>query len=118
MYDVIMDTTYSKAREKYEQFVDTDSAKRIIAIKNSASISSLSDTSDIIIYYSVIEDSTPLLAVERMDKSEVKMWRVRRVVKKVNRENQHYKAAWSISDDKKYVDIIVVKRSIYESLYK
>lgn len=118
MYSDILGATYSQVSHRFQQFVSTDVFKRVITLRNTDNIDSYSNDSDIVIYYSVIKDASPLLVVERLEKYECKFSAVKRFVKKLNKELIGYIANYQISKNKQYIDIILVKDNLYENLTK
>lgn len=117
MYSDILYLSYTQVRKKFPEFESISSIRKVITFKNSNELDTYANDSDIIAYYDVVEDSTPLLLVERQLKSKVKTSKIKRAVKEFNKNNAAvYIASFNMSNNKKYVDITVVKRNIYESL--
>lgn len=116
MYSDLVNTPYSQARVKFPQYVGADSAKRIISLKNTPDIDSYSSESDLVLFYSVIEDSTPLLIVERLQRKLIRLHKLKKYIKKLQRELEDYNATVQISADRKFIDIVLLKKNVYERL--
>lgn len=116
MYSGLLNVLYSEARDVFKAYIGNDSAKRIITLKNIDSLDTLSNNSDILLYYNVLQNSTPLLLVERMSRKEARKVHAKREVRKMKHSLHNYVANYKVSDDKKFVDIIVMKGNVYENL--
>lgn len=116
MYKNILSSSYTQIRQKYQKFESINSVRKIITFKNDETLDSYSRLSDVVVYYDVISDSTPLLLVERLQRCDVRMFHLKMVVRKLNKELIGYVASVEQSDDNTFVDIVVVKSNIYNSL--
>lgn len=116
MYSTILETPYSKAREKFTRFDGVDSVRHILTVKSAyVSRDAISEDSDIIIYYSMVNDTTPLVVIERMRKEEAKRLMIKKVVKSLKKEIKGYMVNIS-TEHNDYVDVVLVKNNIYECL--
>lgn len=116
MYKNILDSSYTQVRSKFSQFESINSIRKVITFKNDNSLDTFSKLSDIIVYYDVISDSTPLLLVERIKRTDVNIFLMKIAVKKLNKLLDGYVASIKKSSDKIFVDIVVVKSNIYNSI--
>lgn len=116
LFKEIFNLTYSEARERYPEFETKSKTRKAITMKNGVNIDSVSNNSDILVYYDMLQDSAPLLLVERIPKSEAGWWKMRKVVKYINDDIDGYKASMQKSSDKKYVDLIVIKENIVSAI--
>ena len=118
MYQDILNMTYNQCRETYPNFKSISRAKKMISMKNDSSIDSYSDDSDIIVMYDMVDDSKPLVLDERLDAKGYRLSEVRAHIGKVERELEDYCAVVVLSDDKKFIDIVLTLKSIYQALLK
>ncbi|MCI9050337.1 MAG: hypothetical protein HFI05_00195 [Lachnospiraceae bacterium] len=116
MYKDILCLSYTQVRKKFPEFESINSVRKVVTFKNTYELDTYANDSDIIAYYDVIGDSTPLLLIERQLKSKVRISKIKLIIKRFNKENKEYIASFHISNNKKYIDITIVKRNIYESL--
>ena len=116
MYKDILCLSYTQVMKKFPEFESINSVRKVVTFKNTYELDTYANDSDIIAYYDVIGDSTPLLLIERQLKSKVRISKIKLIIKRFNKENKEYIASFHISNNKKYIDITIVKRNIYESL--
>ena len=116
MYSKILKLTYTEAVKAFPQFESVNSIRKVITFKNDSSLSTYSSKSDVIVYYDIVSDSAPLLLIERLKRSDVKLFSLNKAVKKLNKLLSDHVAVTRVSDDKMYVDIVVVKNNIYKSV--
>lgn len=120
MYSKILNVKYSEIRERFVKFDAVDIGKRIITLSNLEYLDTVSNDSDIVVYYNVMGDTTPIMLVERLDASTVQERKVKALVGQFNSENGEYVAALrKVKKDKgmgSYLDVTVVRRRVYENL--
>lgn len=123
MYNEVLSYTYLEAREVYPQFTSMSKERKIVSMKNEGLIDSFTNDSDIIVYYDMIEDSPPLLLIERLCLKESGIckgffnrgklqWKVR----KFHKEITDYYISLEKSKLGNYLDIIVVKKNIIDNI--
>lgn len=116
MYNEILKLTYTEAIRAFPQFESVNSMRKVITFKNDSSLDTYSSKSDIIVYYDIVSDSTPLLLIERLQKKGVNSFTLNKAMSKLNKSLHGYVAVTQVSDDKQFVDIVVVKDNIYKSI--
>lgn len=120
MYSKILNVKYSEIRERFVKFDAVDIGKRIITLSNLEYLDTVSNDSDIVVYYNVMGDTTPIMLVERLDASTVQERKVKVLVGQFNSENGEYVATLrKVKKDKgmgSYLDVTVVRRRVYENL--
>lgn len=115
MYEQILGVRWSEVRtEKYFGYVAIDPVKRIITIRNNCTVDSFSDSSDIVVYYNMLEDSYPILVVERVAKKSCSKRKFKAAMKKLRQEMSEYRLLQSEYDE--YYDIVLIKDSLFISL--
>ena len=121
MYSNILNVKFSEIREKFRKFDSVDVGKRIITLTNLEELDTVSDDSDIIVYYNVMGDTTPVMLVERIMVSSIKEKQIGEYVETFNRENGEYvasikKTKLGSKPTESYLDILVVRKRVYENL--
>lgn len=120
MYSNILNVKFSEIRKKFVKFDSVDAGKRIITLTNLEGLDTVSNDSDIIVYYNVMENTTPVMLVERVSTVTVQEKQVRAMAELFNQENKEYVASVKrVKKTKKagdYLDILVVRRRVYENL--
>lgn len=116
MYKDVLNLSYSQCREVYPQFVSIDKANKVIAMKNGNDIDSISNESDILVYYDIIVDSKPLMLVERISCKDKSVGEVEQIVEKERVFIPNYHFNITVSEDKCFVDVVLMDRNVYERL--
>lgn len=121
MYSNILNVKFSEIREKFRKFDSVDVGKRIITLTNLEELDTVSDDSDIIVYYNVMGNTTPVMLVERIMVSSIKEKQIGEYVETFNRENGEYvasikKTKLGSKPTESYLDILVVRKRVYENL--
>lgn len=116
LFNQLVSLTYNEARETYPEFEDLNRVERTIVMHNSAKIDSMSNNSDIIVYYDIVENSKPLLIIERIPQAEYSLKALKMKIKQINESISGYKVVLSTKKSKGYYDVLVVAQSIYSSI--
>lgn len=121
MYSNILNVKFSEIREKFKKFDSLDVGKRIITLTNMKELDTVSDDSDVIVYYNVMGDTTPVMLIERIKMSSIKEKQLRKDIETFNKESGEYIAnIIRVKKESKqaedYLDILVVRERVYENL--
>lgn len=117
MYDGILNCNYKELREKYPMPNSFSNGRKAVSLKNAEDIDSFSNKSDILVYYDLVDESTPLMIVERVPDEEFSsVEELEAMVDRLNNEISGYVVRYSVAEDKEFVDITLVKKNIYDAL--
>lgn len=111
----MLSLTYSQAVEEYPA-TGISTARKAITIRNTESVESISNGSDIIVYYDLVSDSTPLLLVERINVTEIDLDDLHQQARQLDDALEGYVVQVVDCDNPDYYDVVVVKRNIYASV--
>ena len=114
----ILSLTYSEARAQYPVAGNVCAARRIITFRNDTNVDSLSSESDVVVYYDVVTESTPLLLVERIKRSEMTFEEVLKYTRQIQEELDDYVIQAVECSNIDYIDIVIVKKNIVENILR
>jgi len=117
MYSNIINVRFSEVREKFPGFHGLDKAKRIFTLMNVGGLDTFEDNSDVIVFYNVMEDSTPILVIERVENKAGQVKKAKDAVMKFNKAVTGYIAeVQPVKKTDPYFDIKVVRRSLHDQI--
>ncbi len=117
MYSNIINVKFSEVREKFPGFQGIDKVKRIFTLANVEGLDTFADSSDVIVFYNVMEDSTPILVIERVENKAGQARKAKAAAVEFNEAGTGYIA--EVQWPKKtapYFDIKVVRRPLHEQI--
>lgn len=118
LYDDIIDLTFAEVRSKFTNFDSVSSANKVIVFSNCPEVGSFSDESDIIVQFDFINNKVMYIS-ERIPIHEVKGFfnkkKLKIKVREFNILRNDFLATYNYSSNKKYVDLVVVKKTIVDS---
>lgn len=118
MYRDLLTMSYEEAREREDLQFTVNTTRKIITFTNTPELNCYGESSDVMVYYDVINNGPPLLVVERISKCECKYRRLKREVCKIKKqvESCGYVINVSASPTGGYYDIILVNKNVYANL--
>lgn len=115
-FNKLLKEKFSDVAEEYEGVVDVHTAQKIVVIKGKGTNDTISDSSDVLVYYDVVGDSRPLIVIERISGAEITRCKVKRAVRRLNRELRGRYTVTLKRAGNNYYDVILVKTSIADAL--
>lgn len=117
MYSNILNVKYSEIRKQFKKFDTVDIEKRVLTLTNLPYLDTVSEDSDVIVYYNVMGNTTPIMLVERIPYTKGLEREARRRLREFSEKNSEYVAKVRLGEKRsKWFDIIVVRGTVYESL--
>lgn len=109
---------FNSVAEEYEGVIQVDSMRHIINIKGISLNDSLSNNSDVIVFYDIVGDGQPLMVIERIDTKQWKSLALRKRVREMKEFVKEKFVVTVVRNKKGFVDITLIKRSVYDKLSK
>ena len=116
MYEKLLSLTYKECREMFPEYESISNSRKVVALVNNGNLDSYAKNSDIVIYYDIVTDSSPLVLVERLDSISHKFVDVKKVLDKESKSIKGYSVTVSKSSDNRFIDVVLTMRNIYEAL--
>ncbi len=119
MYEKILTTIFSDFRKVFPE-AGVNYTTKICTLHNCDRAGIVQVESDIIVFYDCLEDSTPLLVIERIDDEALEdlgdIDGLEALIKDIEKELDGYVIAYNIVENKEYVDVTIVKNNVYNVL--
>ena len=117
MYEQILIKRYKEAVDEFGQYGQVDSLRRTITFHDCKEIESLSDNSDVIVWFDgIAANPKPLLLVERIPAEECNIENITEMVIEFNEDSISYAAVVKEREDVGFVDVTIVCDSVYEAI--
>lgn len=116
MYGKLLQLTFDESRNEMIEAVISSNTRRLVATFDSGKLDleTISKSSDVIVLYDIL-DKKPLMLIERIPISKISLEECKDKISN-STVAMTYTASVNITDDKDYVDVIVVRRDAYEAL--
>lgn len=116
IYDFLR-LSFDETVAKYPETDCLDRTRKALAYTEGNTLDSLSDNSDLLLYYDCVQPTVPLMVVERLSDEEVVSTEVlEHFAEALNRLYSDYVFYYNILEDKEYVDFSAVRRNVYDVL--
>ena len=111
----LLSFTYEEMRKEVSDVEAFSTARKSIIIR-SKGIDSFGDDSDIVVCYDLLDDSVPLLLVERINKKDISLRKLKRRVRRLQSDFEDYIVEVVTTNSPLYYDVLVLKKNIYNRL--
>lgn len=118
MYKGILEMSMSSLLQREDLTYEINRLKGIITFRATSDLDAFSDKSNVIVYYSVLEDSKPLLLVERIPVNVMSIKALKRRVRRCSEDSSmlNYMITIDKSEDKDYIDVVFIVKNVYTNL--